>query len=235
MSKEQLCAVNKKLLEHLKENEKYNAFYYEPVNNVYWKEKIKIAFCNLEPYSKNKYTANGFEKLDENTLYDIWFFTKTTGNTVFLNLVLRKKMSKNIQVTGKTFSEIRRLGKNDDSLYDELCEEFNKSLYFNFRYSLSDIVNQSSGYIYGRYINDEFYRRHFREYVKAAEIDILVVSGTVGSDLIQIIFPELKGKFSYCGEPVYFDGILFVSIPHPSRISYDAMADCVNKISNALK
>lgn len=36
MSKEQLCAVNKKLLEHLKENEKYNAFYYEPVNNVYW-------------------------------------------------------------------------------------------------------------------------------------------------------------------------------------------------------
>ena len=63
MSKEQLCAVNKKLLEHLKENEKYNAFYYEPVNNVYWKEKIKIAFCNLEPYSKNKYTANGFEKL----------------------------------------------------------------------------------------------------------------------------------------------------------------------------
>ena len=53
-------------------------------------------------------------------------------------------------------------------------------------------------------------------------------------DLIDMIYPDLKGKLSYCGQPVMYDGILFVSIPHPSRISYSEMANCVNKITKVI-
>ena len=36
MSKEQLMVVNNRLIQHFKETGIFDAYYYEPVNDVYW-------------------------------------------------------------------------------------------------------------------------------------------------------------------------------------------------------
>lgn len=234
MCKKDLEAVNKSLISHLLENGIKNACYYEPhVPNVYWNGvHKKIAYCNLEPYSTNETadTVIGIKPLDEERFFCHWFFNKTVGTTVLINYLLNYSLKKDLYLTENIAKDIAWQLKHDSKGYDILCDDFSKSMYFNFRYSQSNTISADNSYIFNKYVSDEFYRTHYRNFVKAAEIDILIVSSSAGAGLIPIIYPELRGKFKYCGEGVLYDGVFFVSMPHPSRISWKSRVELVNKI-----
>ena len=240
MSKQSLESVNARLIEHFKESGIENACYYAPAcPSEYWGDyHKKIAFCNLEPYNTKNDSdkVKGIVPLDEDRLYSHWFFGKTTERTFFLNYALSRCLYDNLKTTEDTLLDQRDdIKENRDLWYGNLCDDFDKSLYFNFRYTQSKTVNADNAYIDNAYRTDPFYCQHYRDFVKASEIDVLVVGGEVAVGLLGLIYPDLQGKLTYCGEPVLHDGVLFVSIPHPSRISYAEMAEAINKIVNALR
>ena len=247
MSKEELKFLNEKLVNHLKEKNIKNAFYYQPVKpDWYWNEhnKVKIGICNIETYNVDgNEDYKGINLLETKRFEEISYGNKTVANSVFLNFCIKRALrGDSEQESELSLKEFRNLTipkitdtKLPESQFDNMYEAMYESIYFNFRYSVSGKKEEDFPYVIGEYSRDEFFRQHYRDYVKAAEIDILVLGGTHAIDLIDMIYPELKGKLSYCGEPVMYNGVLFVSIPHPSRISYEEMANCVNKITKAIK
>ena len=238
MSKETLESVNARLVEHLKEKGITDACYYAPVCDDYWFAEKKIAFCNLEPYSKEgaEHTIKGIQCLDEERLYNSWFHKPTAGNTLLLNYVLCQCLKDKQQATEETFAKVRAEGKSDAvKTHGNICDTFDNSLYFNFRYTQSPTVNEDKVHTLNAYRNDAFYIQHYKDFVKAAEINVLVLGGKTALELIQMVYPDLQGKLTFCGEPVLHDGILFVSMTHPSRIKDDEMASVVNKITQTLK
>ena len=246
MSKEELNVLNEKLVNHLTEKNIKNAFYYQPVNpDWYWNDhnKIKIGICNIETYNLDgKEDYKGINLLTTKRFEEISYGNKTIANSVFLNFCIKKTLRKELKPeTAQSIKEFRRLTipkitdiKSPESQFDNMYEAMYESIYFNFRYSVSGKRQANFPYVIGEYTRDAFFQQHYRDYVNASEIDILILGSTYAIDLINKIYPELKGKLSYCGEPVMYNGVLFVSIPHPSRISYEEMADCVNKITNAI-
>lgn len=238
MSKEALMTVNEKLIEHFKEVGIENACYYQPSGEDYWSATKKIAYCNLEPYSivDDDDRVYGFQPLDSNRFFLHWYWSKTGRWTVFTNYILSRSLSEH-----KIFSESdaralrAELKKENDGGYETECGYFDDKMYFNFRYTQSSKVSADNGYIFGKYINDSFFRQHYRDFVKACEIDVLVVTSKVGAELLKIIYPELKDRFFYCGEPVSVDSTTFVSIPHPSRFGYKKTVAAAVKIAKAIK
>lgn len=238
MSKETLEAVNARLVEHLKETGIKDACYYAPVFDDYWFAQKKIAFCNLEPYSVDgaENTIKGIQLLDEQRLYNSWFHKPTAGNTILLNYILYQSLKNNQTVTVEDFDKVRAEGKaNPKETHGKLCDCFDQSLYFNFRYTQSPTVNEQPEHSLKAYRTDDFYVQHYKDFVKACEINVLVLGGKHALELAEIVYPELQGKLTFRGEPVLHDGVLFVSMSHPSRIGDDEMASVVNKIVNALK
>ena len=241
MSKENLEAVNTRLVEHLEETGVKDACYYAPVYEDYWFSKKKIAFCNLEPYSVDESvdTIKGIQLLDEKRLYNSWFHAKTTNNTFLLNYVLCRHLEDNQPVSEETFRQIRAEAKeNPEAWHGNMCDApygFDRSLYFNCRYTQSPTVNEDKGYTVNAYKKDSFYVQHFKDFVKASELDVLVLGGKESFEVVTLVYPELNEKLTFGGDSVLHDGILFVSMTHPSRIGFDEMASVVNKIAEALK
>lgn len=247
MSKEELDVLNERLVNHLKEKDIKNAFYYLPIKpDWYWNNhnKVKIGICNIEPYNVdgNK-DYKGIKLLTTERFEQISYRNRTISNSVFLNFCIKKVLKEELKLeTAQSIKEFRRLTipkitdtKLPESQFDNMYEAMYESIYFNFRYSVSGKRKANYPYVLSEYNKNAFLRQHYRDYVKAAEIDILLLGSTYAISLINLIYPELKGKLSYCGEPIMYNGVLFVSIPHPSRISYAEMANCVNKITKAIK
>lgn len=241
MSKENLEVVNARLVEHLKETGIENACYYAPVFDDYWYSEKKIAFCNLESYSveDDNHTIKGIQLLSEERLYNSWFHKPTAGNTFLLNYVLCRHLADKKPVSEETFKQICAEAKEKPSdWHKNMCDSpygFDRSLYFNCRYSQSPTVNEDKGHTINAYRNDSFYVQHFKDFVKAAEVDVLVLGGKEAFEVVTLVYPELQGKFTFKGEPVLHDGVLFVSMSHPSHISFEEMAAIVNKIAVVLK
>ena len=135
----------------------------------------------------------------------------------------------------KDFREQTKSEKTPDSKYWDVYEAMDKSLYFNFRHSISKTVEADDAYLLKTYSQDNFFCKNFRDFIKASQLNIFIASGETGVKLLSIIYPELNEKLKFCGTPVYFEETLFVSIPHPSRISYASIAECVNKIIDSLR
>lgn len=158
MSKEDLNLVNEKLIKHLQETGVENAFYYAPTDDHYWhktESSKRVAFCNLEPYKKeNGEGVKGYVKLDKETLYDSWFYTKTPSKIFAMNYYLSKALyDGNSDICEEDIKEAVSKSKRDE---DALWEDFDNSLYFNFRYTCSDSVDADSAHIVKMY-NDPFY------------------------------------------------------------------------------
>lgn len=240
MSMEDLNLVNDKLIKHLQEIGVKDAFYYAPAKpEWYWGENnVKVAICNLETYNKGKNNKefSGINLVNQDILDNWSWGNKTILNTFFTNFCIVRCIKNNRQhATEDSVKKLKALTKTEkDPEYWNMYETMDESLYFNFRHTISKTVEANDAYLIKTYLQDKFFCENYREYVKAAEIDVLVYSGKTGVQLLEIIYPELKGKLEYCGDPVSFDGTLFVSIPHPSRISYAEIADCVNKIADAI-
>ena len=243
MSREDLFSVNKEIISHLTDIGINDAFYYEPGNpDWYWtKDNIRIGLCNLETYQKeiNKEEFHGINVVNQ-TILDNWSWgNKTIRNTYFINYCIRKSLENvHIKYTEEDLRFFREQSKSEkapDSKYWDVYEAMDKSLYFNFRHSISKTVGADDAYLIKAYSQDAFLCKNYRDFIKASELSIVVASGETGAKLLSLIYPELKGKLKFRGNPVTFEKTLFVSIPHPSRISYADITACVNKIAEAMK
>ena len=82
----------------------------------------------------------------------------------------------------------------------------------------------------------DFFGHEDKEYVKALECNVLVLGGKISCELANKIYPGLNLSFNDDTDVIKFhDGVLFVSIKHPSRIGYAYVAEIANKISDAYK
>lgn len=241
MSKEAIDAVNTRLVEHFKEAGIENACYYQPVSEDYWaNDHKKIAFCNLETYSTREDSdkIQGIVPVNEERLYMHLFFGKTTEKTFILNYALSRRLYENQETTEDTMLDLRDdIKENGELWHGKLCDDFNKSLYFNCRYTQSSTVNEDKWHTINAYRSDSFYAQHYKDFVKAAEIEVLVLGGRKVLEVVTHVYPELKGKLTFCGEPILYDGVLFVSMAHPAarKNMYLEMASVVNKIAKAIK
>lgn len=244
MSNESLVEINEHLRQHLYDKGINDAFVYAPCNSdqYFAENNVRVAICNLETYRKDKNgNSKGIQSIGEETLDNWSDGNRTINNSFFLNYIIKRSLEDDFAVTDEQSLRILRkkvrMGKEGDesSEYHEMYANMDKSLYFNFRYSVSSSAPASNGYIIGQYKKDDYFSKHYREYVKAAKIDILIVGGAVGAYLIDMIYPDMKKSLKLCGVSETSNGTLIVSVPHPSRISYASMAECVNMIAAEMK
>lgn len=229
MSSKELETLNKILIDYLKQTGINNAFYYQPGEpEKYWKpNNIRIGFCNLETYGDS---TPGIKSIPSKLLEDWSDGNKTILQTFFINYCLRWALDNNLQkVSEDTIKQLFKNTRAGQPDYYNMYEAMLYSLYSNFRYSISGKRPAANNYIREQYNND-FYQNHFRNFIQSAELDILLVSTELGAELINKIYTEINGQFSYQGKPIFLGKTLAVSIHHPAYISYKEITNCINKI-----
>lgn len=229
----ELTVLNQKLVSHLEQAGINDAIIYGPHNpKEYWDpNNTRIAFCNEEPYSTDDNYKKGINILDSDTL-DAWSDGNKTIKTEFdLNYLIRHALQTGEEISKEDLALLKNEIKPNGAEYFNKYGEMDKSLYFNYRYSIpTDTHHEHTGYIQEQYKNDPFYAQHYKEFLETTNPEILVIGSKFGTELYTQIYPELQGKLTYCGEPVFHNGRLIISIPHPSRISNEGITDVVNKI-----
>lgn len=222
MSKEVLSELNQSLLRHFKEKGIENAFYYEPLFDYYWLQKEKIGICNLEPYDNGSHeNLMGLKKVD-NEVIDYWYGSRTFQRTLKMFQLITKKLETGGDVTEKDLAECDN--KNVDMVVEK---DLGTSLYFNFRLTVGKHSKESTDEIVEFY-NDSFYQEYFRNFVKATELNMLIVTGQTGCALMNKIYPDLH--LEYNKEPKRLENLLICSAPHPAARNY-SNKDLVDNIN----
>ncbi len=222
MSKDVLSELNQSLLRHFKEKGIENAFYYEPLYDYYWLQKEKIGICNLEPYDNGSHeNLMGLKKVD-NEVIDYWYGSKTFQRTLKMFQLITKKLETGGDVTEKDLAECDN--KNVDMVVEK---DLGTSLYFNFRLTVGKHSKESTDEIVEFY-NDSFYQEYFRNFVKATELNMLIVTGQTGCALMNKIYPDLH--LEYNKEPKRLENLLICSAPHPAARNY-SNKDLVDNIN----
>lgn len=222
MSKEVLSELNQSLLRHFKEKGIENAFYYEPLFDYYWLQKEKIGICNLEPYDNgSRENLMGLKKVD-NEVIDYWYGSKTFQRTLKMFQLITKKLETGGDVTEKDLAECDN--KNVDMVVEK---DLGTSLYFNFRLTVGKHSKESTDEIVEFY-NDSFYQEYFRNFVKATELNMLIVTGQTACALMNKIYPDLH--LEYNKEPKRLENLLICSAPHPAARNY-SNKDLVDNIN----
>ena len=218
MSKEALDKLNEKLLKHFKETGVKNAFYYEPIADYYWKQTHKIGLCNLESYDE---TLPGIHKVTYKTFLDIW----SNSPTIKRSLKMFQAISWILENGGDINEQV--IKSFDAKDFEKAIGEFGCGLYFNLRLTTGHQVNADKKAINDFY-NDSFYIEYYKEFIKAAELNMLIVTGEIGVNAINRIFPELHLVWGNEMEAKEYENILFCPAPHPSREGYKKMAEDLN-------
>lgn len=222
MSKEVLSELNQSLLRHFKEKGIENAFYYEPLFDYYWLQKEKIGICNLEPYDNGSHeNLMGLKKVD-NEVIDYWYGSRTFQRTLKMFQLITKKLETGGDVTEKDLAECDN--KNVDMVVEK---DLGTSLYFNFRLTVGKHSKESTDEIVEFY-NDSFYQEYFRNFVKATELNMLIVTGQTGCALMNKIYPDLH--LEYNKDPKRLENLLICSAPHPAARNY-SNKDLVDNIN----
>lgn len=222
MSKEVLSELNQSLLRHFKEKGIENAFYYEPLFDYYWLQKEKIGICNLEPYDNGSHeNLMGLKKVD-NEVIDYWYGSKTFQRTLKMFQLITKKLETGGYITEKDLAECDN--KNVDMVVEK---DLGTSLYFNFRLTVGKQSKESTDEIVEFY-NDSFYQEYFRNFVKATELNMLIVTGQTGCALMNKIYPDLH--LEYNKAPKRLENLLICSAPHPAARNY-SNKDLVDNIN----
>ena len=229
---EQLC---EKLKIHLNENDINNALIYAPhCPDVYWsRDNLRIAFCNEEPYSTDGNFEKGINIITSEMLED-WTDGNRTIKRIFdLNYFIRYALQSGQEITSNELNQLKNdVSKNGKDYYTKY-EEMDKSLYFNFRYSIpTDSSSEHKIFIQDCYNNDSFYSEYYKSFLDAVNPHILILGSEVSTNLFTQIYPELNGKLIYCGEPIFHNGRMIVSMPHPGWRYYsdNDTLTLVNKI-----
>lgn len=214
-----MAELNRMLEKHLKENGIANAVIYAPhCPKEYWlPDNIRIAFCNEEIYSTDGNFEQGINLVTSKMLEDWTDGRSQTIKRLFdINFIIRLALRTGKEISIEEFQSLKKdINKNGKDYYTKY-EEMDKSLYFNFRYSIpTDTSAEHKDYIQQCYDKDAFYALHYKAFLEAANPHILIIGSDFATSLFTQIYPELHGKLTYCGEPVNHNGRLIVSMPHP--------------------
>lgn len=128
-------------------------------------KKSRSAILSRIAQKKDSDKIKGIVQLDEERLYNHWFFAKTTKNTFILNYALSKRLygNENHEASEDSMLDLRDDIKENGPLWHQnLCDDFDKTLYLNFRYTQSATVNADKSHIYKAYASDSFYKQHYR-------------------------------------------------------------------------
>lgn len=218
MSKENLEKLNDKLLQHFKETGVENAYYYEPLFEYYWQLGEKIGLCNLESYDKS---MTGIHKVTANLILDYWYNSQTIQKSLKMFQAITWKLENERDITEDIIKSF------DNTDWEKAIEDMGSGLYFNLRLTTGNQVQEDKKGIEDFY-KDPFYAEYFREFVNAAELDMLIITGETGVKTINKIYPELNLVWGDEMEAKVYDNVLFCPAPHPSRESYKKMADDLN-------
>ena len=220
---------------HLNEKNIKNAFIYSPhCPDVYWNpENLRIAFCNEEPYSTDGQFEHGINTITSKMLED-WTDGNRTIKRIFdLNFFIRHALQLGKELSSDDLIQLKNdVSKNGKEYYNKY-EEMDRSLYFNFRYSIpTDSSSEHTKYIQDCYNNDSFYSDYYKSFLDVVNPNILILGSELSTNLFTQIYPELKGSLTYCGEPVLHTGRIIVSMPHPGWRYYsdNDTLEVVNKI-----
>lgn len=115
----------------------------------------------------------------------------------------------------------------DNKNWENAIDEFGCGIYFNLRLTTGSQVDADKKAINDFY-NDQFYIDYYRQFIKATEIQMLFITGEIGVNAINKIYPELNLVWGNEMKAKVFDNILFCPAPHPSREGYKKMADDLN-------
>ena len=190
--------------------------------DYYWLQKEKIGICNLEPYDNGSHeNLMGLKKVD-NEVIDYWYGSKTFQRTLKMFQLITKKLETGGDVTEKDLAECDN--KNVDMVVEK---DLGTSLYFNFRLTVGKHSKESTDEIVEFY-NDSFYQEYFRNFVKATELNMLIVTGQTGCALMNKIYPDLH--LEYNKEPKRLENLLICSAPHPAARNY-SNKDLVDNIN----
>lgn len=126
--------------------------------------------------------------------------------------LITKKLETGGYVTEKDLAECDN--KNVDMVVEK---DLGTSLYFNFRLTVGKHSKESTDEIVEFY-NDSFYQEYFRNFVKATELNMLIVTGQTGCALMNKIYPDLH--LEYNEEPKRLENLLICSAPHPAARNY---------------
>ncbi len=230
-----IAELNNKLTIHLNEKNIKNAFIYTPHSpEVYWKQNnLRIAFCNEEPYSTDGNFEKGINIITSKVLED-WTDGNRTIKRIFdLNYFIRHALLSGKEITDDDLNQLKKdVSKNGKDYYNKY-EEMDKSLYFNFRYSIpTDKSEEHKKYIQDSYNDDSFYSEYYKSFLAVVNPNIIILGSELAANLFIQIYPELQGKLKYCGEPVSHNGRMIVSMPHPGWRFYsdNDTLTVVNKI-----
>lgn len=230
-----LTELNNKLTIQLNEKNIKNAFIYAPhCPEAYWNpENLRIAFCNEEPYSTDGNFEQGINVITSKMLEN-WTDGNRTIKRIFdLNYFIRHTLQTGKEISNNDLNQLKNnISKNGKDYYTKY-EEMDKSLYFNFRYSIpTDSSSEHKKYIQECYNNDSFYSEYYKSFLDATNPQILILGSDLSTNLFIQIYPELQGKLTYYGEPVSHNGRMIVSMPHPGWRYYsdNDTLTVVNKI-----
>lgn len=223
MSKSELKKANDEFVKYWS-NKNRCVCYYEP-SDEYWKSSPKIAFCNLETY-RGRNEAEKILLADSDVALG-WYDdgNPTVVNTAKYNYFLRQMMQ------GKNYTQ-KQMQQNKDN--EDLRNFLPQALYFNFRHTRKNSskgVNLDSNGFYKDYYgcDGDFCREHYKQFIVAAEVEILVIGSKPGCDIINEIYPDLNLEYRSVKE---HNGIVFASILHPSRFSYKDILNMKREISH---
>ena len=232
---EEIKLLNEKLISHLIQAKKTDALIYSPhCPEAYWNpDNLRIAFCNEEPYSTDGNFEHGINVITSKMLED-WTDGNRTIKRIFdLNFFIRQALQTEKELIEEGLNQLKKDVNPNGKDYYNKYDEMDKSLYFNFRYSIpTDSSSEHKKYIQDCYNNDSFYSEYYRDFLDAANPHVLILGSEVSTNLFTQLYPELNGKLIYCGEPVLHNGRMIVSMPHPGWRYYSDKdtLELVNKI-----
>jgi hypothetical protein len=209
-------------------------WHYEPFSDNYWSQKYKIVLCNSEPYGDNN--KDGKNRIVTLDVFKEWLSlgNKTARNSALFLYCLYKRL----QGLSITEEELRGLYHSGD----ELLSVIKNTTYMNLRkeeafdetpklqaeeirrflvpgWSLSSKVQG---------VSNKEYRELTLDFIDTLAPDIFIITGEVGCDVLNKIY---EGKINLAWQGMYKnEKTLYVSINHPSRISYKYIVEKTNKI-----
>lgn len=246
---EQLYKLNSKRKEYLLKNGIKDAFLYGPhyPAEYYKMNNYGIMFLNEGTYSKDGNYRKGINFLDRKTLNswdDINPKTKMpnyTVDTVFtINYFIHDFIKTGNYPSAEDIKKFKNQTYSNSPEYIEKVdidkrEKMDKSIYCNLRNSIVSERIENENYLKEAYEKKENIE-YMLDFIKIIRPNLIIIGSECCTDIIvKNIFPDLNGRLIFNREPFPYNDILFVSIPHPSKLnSHEKVAEIINKIGHAI-
>ena len=194
---------------------------YEPFTEAYWSQKHKIVFCNIEPYGNNEKKDKNNRRLTLEKLISLFKYNIPTYKftTLFIYYLYNSLNGNKI-----SYEQLSALNFRNEDIISVL----NFITYMNLRKDENpndtseaeiDILRNyyekgKSAYphIKNHHICNEENRIYLREFIKALEPDIFIISHKWGYRILNNVYEiDIPWQGSY-----RYENMLFTSVYHPA-------------------